>query len=57
MRSEDKKKYGYMDEKGNYIVKPTLKAGLSFSNGLALVTEDGVHYEYIDTKGKTVWHN
>lgn len=37
------------------IVKPHLKYADKFSNGLGLVSTDGVNFEYINTKGKIVF--
>lgn len=48
--------YGYINKKGEYIAGPGLKfASLIFSNGLCLISKDGVTCEYIDEKGKVIW--
>ena len=47
-------KYGYIDKKGNVVIKPEFDFVFPFSEGLSTV----VNYEYqgyIDTNGNYIW--
>ena len=46
-----KEKYGFIDKKGNVVVKPKYEWAYQFSDGLAVVSQDG-KYGFINTKGK-----
>lgn len=46
-------KYGYVDDKGNYLINPQFNGATSFHGGIALVYSGGL-WGYIDTKGKFV---
>lgn len=48
-----KKKYGFIDRNGKFIIKPKFDYADNFSEGLASV-RIGCNYGYIDTKGKIV---
>jgi hypothetical protein len=47
------KKYGYIDEQGQLIIKPRFDWAMSFSEGLAAVVENS-QMKYIDVSGKVV---
>lgn len=48
-------KYGYIDNKGDYVIKPQFKFADSFSDGLAAVKRRDTYYlEFIDRSGKTI---
>lgn len=49
--SEEKKKYGYIDKRGNLLVDAQYDYALDFSEGLAAVQVNG-KWGYIDTKGE-----
>lgn len=50
-RSED---YGYIDESGNVVIEFKYKSVGNFSEGVAVVSEDGEKYGYIDREGNWV---
>ncbi|OFX39327.1 MAG: hypothetical protein A2X08_04185 [Bacteroidetes bacterium GWA2_32_17] len=45
--------YGFINKKGEIIINPQFKSAISFSEGLAVVS-DGEKYGYIDKNGKYV---
>lgn len=47
---EKNKKWGFKDEQGNVVIKPSFQYAHGFSEGLAPVKQDG-KWGYIDTKG------
>jgi hypothetical protein len=51
----DGKMWGFIDAKGNVLIKPQYSYVESFYKGLAAVRVDDV-YSYIDKTGKVVWH-
>lgn len=46
--------WGYLDAKGNWVIKPTYTMAGPFSEGLASVSLDGEKFGYIDKTGKIV---
>jgi hypothetical protein len=46
-------KFGYIDEKGNYVIEPVYDYAGRFNDGAALVVADGF-YGYIDKTGKYI---
>ncbi|WP_183192346.1 WG repeat-containing protein [Brevibacillus fluminis] len=50
----DGEKWGFIDEKGNWIVKPTYDMVGRFSEGLAAVSQDNAKQGYIDKTGKLI---
>ncbi|MFI5151236.1 MAG: WG repeat-containing protein [Bacteroidia bacterium] len=46
-------RYGFIDKKGNTVIKPAFAYVCDFSEGLAFVSRDGEVYEFIDSTGKT----
>lgn len=51
---EENGKYGYADKAGNIIIPYKWQEAYEFSEGLAVVSEDGYHYGFIDKTGKVV---
>lgn len=48
-----KKKYGYINANGKFVIKPRFEMAENFSEGFAIVY-DGCNYGYINAKGKYV---
>ncbi|MGM9827599.1 MAG: WG repeat-containing protein [Muribaculaceae bacterium] len=48
---EDTHKYGYLDESGNWAIKPIFDGAREFSDNLAVVWENGI-YMYINLSGE-----
>lgn len=46
-------KYGYLNEKGDWVIEPQYEYALPFTEGLAVVARDGF-YGYIDPTGEIV---
>lgn len=50
----NKKRYGYIDVSGKLKISPVYRGTVSFSNGLAFVSDDSGKGYYIDKEGKIV---
>jgi len=48
-------KWGYIDKKGNFIIKPKFYRALYFEDGLAEVNIDKKKFGYIDKNENWVW--
>ena len=48
--------WGYLDYKGNEVIKPQFNSAEMFKGGVALVKKEGEQY-FINTKGETVIDN
>ncbi|CAG7637171.1 hypothetical protein PAESOLCIP111_03822 [Paenibacillus solanacearum] len=53
------KKYGYYDEKGNWIIEPQFKSASNFCNGCAVVSTESEQgkrrYKFINKSGDILW--
>lgn len=47
-------KFGYKDRNGKLVISMQYKMAEKFSEGLASVSIDGIHWHYIDTSGNTI---
>ncbi|BCJ94510.1 hypothetical protein acsn021_20790 [Anaerocolumna cellulosilytica] len=52
--NEDKR-YGYMDDKGNFVIEPVYYSASDFSEGYAVVTDTTGKSLLIDTAGKIIY--
>lgn len=48
-------RWGFIDDKGRWAIKPLLKDVREFRNGYALVIDENEKLKFIDTKGSTVY--
>lgn len=51
---EGNKRYGYINQTGEFIIEPKYIAAAAFSDGVALVTDEN-ESKYIDTAGKVIF--
>ena len=52
-RPADKKEWGYMNEKGEWVIEPKYRKCFKFSEGYAPIYE-GKKFFFINTKGETL---
>lgn len=51
---EGKKKYGYIDNTGEFVIEPKYSSASDFSDGVALVSDEN-ESKYINTAGKVIF--
>lgn len=50
-------RYGYMNQKGEVVIRPRYEKAYDFKDGIAHVRISGSHYAFLDTKGNTIWED
>lgn len=48
-------RWGFIDDTGKWVIRPTLKEARAFRNGYALVVSENDKLQFIDTAGKVVY--